>query len=120
MRQISRLGLAKLRKFSFRDLSGGQRQRTLLARALCAAKHLLLLDEPVAGLDPTIQTEFYRLLHTLCEEDGMGIFMVSHDLHGAVEQATHILHLSSTPFFGTQKEYLATAYWRSINGNKTL
>ena len=115
-RQISRLGLAELRKCSFRDLSGGQRQRTLLARALCAAKHLLLLDEPVAGLDPAIQTEFYKLIRSLREEDGMGIFMVSHDIRSAVEQATHILHLSSTPFYGTQKEYLATSQWRSLSG----
>ena len=114
-RQISRLGLGDLRKCSFRDLSGGQRQRTLLARAFCAAKSILLLDEPVTGLDPTIQAEFYHLIHKLCE-DGMGIIMVSHDIRGAIQEATHILHLSTKVFYGTKKEYLATQQGRLFTG----
>ena len=115
-RQLVRLGLAELRRRSFRELSGGQRQRTLLARALCAAKSLLLLDEPVAGLDPSIQAEFYRLIRRLREEDGMGIIMVSHDLHGAIHEATHILHLSSTTFYGTRAEYLASPLGKRFTG----
>ena len=115
-RQITRLGLTELCKRSFRELSGGQRQRTLLARALCAAKSLLLLDEPVAGLDPSIQVEFYRLIRELRKKDGMGIIMVSHDLHGAVQEATHILHLSSTAFYGTREEYLTTPQGRCFTG----
>ena len=115
-RQISRLGLGNLRKCSFRDLSGGQRQRTLLARALCAAKSILLLDEPVAGLDPAIQAELYHLIHKLREEDGMGIIMVSHDIRGAIQESTHILHLSSQTFYGTRKEYLETPQGRLFTG----
>lgn len=119
-RQLSRLGLAELRNCSYRDLSGGQRQRTLLARALCAAKHLLLLDEPVAGLDIAIQTEFYRLLRSLREEDEMGIIMVSHDLQGALPQATHVLHLSENPFYGTRDAYLKTPMGeRFANGSSS-
>ena len=115
-RQLSRLGLTELRTRSYRDLSGGQRQRTLLARALCAAKHLLLLDEPVAGLDIAIQAEFYRLLRSLREEDNMGIIMVSHDIPGALEQATHVLHLSDNPFYGTRDEYLKTPEGQRFSG----
>ena len=115
-RQISRLGLEELRKCSFRDLSGGQRQRTLLARALCAAKSILLLDEPVAGLDPAIQAEFYHLIHKLRREDDMGIIMVSHDIRGAIQESTHILHLSSKVFYGTKTEYLATPQGRLFTG----
>ena len=114
--QLTRLGLAELCRRSFRELSGGQRQRTLLARALCAAKSLLLLDEPVAGLDPAIQAEFYRLIRKLREEDGMGIIMVSHDLHGAIQEATHVLHLSTTTFYGTREEYLASPQGRRFTG----
>lgn len=106
-RQMSRLGLDGLEKQSFRELSGGQRQRVLLARALCAAKRLLLLDEPTAGLDPAMQAEMYRLVQSLCQEDGMGIIMVSHDLHEAVGHATHILLMGPKPFWGTREDYQA-------------
>ena len=115
-RQLSRLGLEELRNRSYRDLSGGQRQRTLLARALCAAKHLLLLDEPVAGLDVAIQAEFYQLLRHLYEDDGMGIIMVSHDLHGVMELATHVLHLSTNYYFGTKQDYLSSPQGLSFTG----
>lgn len=115
-RQISRLGLDDIAQSSFRELSGGQRQRTLLARALCAAKSLLLLDEPVAGLDPAIQTEFYRLILALRDDDGMGIIMVSHDIHAAVKVATHVMHISEKTFYGTREEYLASALGQRFTG----
>ena len=116
LRQLSCLKLTELRKCSFRDLSGGQRQRVLLARALCATKSLLLLDEPVAGLDPAIQKEFYQLLRHLYAEEGMGIIMVSHDLHSVIEQATHVLHLSTPCFYGTRDAYLSSPLGRSFIG----
>ena len=105
---LARLGLTGLEQHCFRELSGGQRQRALLARALCAGSRMLLLDEPATGLDPGMQTELYRLICLLCQQDNMGVLMVSHDLHDAVEHATHILHLSATPFWGTRQEYLAS------------
>ncbi len=100
------LDIAEMRKRSFRDLSGGQQQRVLLARALCSAKAMLILDEPVTGLDPLISSEFYGLLRKLNKEEGMTLVMVSHDINAARENADKILHLSGgTYFFGSVDEY---------------
>ena len=85
------LGIRDLAKQCFRDLSGGQRQRVLLARALCATKKLLLLDEPVTGLDPIVTAEFYQLISRINKESGIAVVMVSHDIESAVEYASHIL-----------------------------
>lgn len=90
----------------YRELSGGQQQRVLLARALCATKKMLLLDEPVAGLDPLVTAEMYELIDTLNKEEGITIIMVSHDIASAVKYASKILHLGKQPlFFGTTDEY---------------
>ena len=78
----------------------------LLARALCAAKRLLLLDEPAAGLDPQASGEMYALVRGLNRE-GMAVVMVSHDLEGALTDASHVLHLAHHPlFFGPRVDYL--------------
>ena len=76
----------------------------LLARALCAAKSILLLDEPVAGLDPLVTQEMYQLIEGLNRE-GMTIIMVSHDVGAALRYASHILHIGKHVFFGTRDEY---------------
>ena len=100
------LGIRDLAGHCFRDLSGGQKQRALLARALCATKTLLLLDEPVTGLDPIVTAEFYQLIRRINRESGIAVVMVSHDIESAVEDATHILHLQEKMlFFGTAEEY---------------
>ena len=92
------------------ELSGGQQQRVLLARALCATKKMLLLDEPVAGLDPLVTAEMYELIDSLNKEDGITVIMVSHDISAALKYATHILHISHEPlFFGTKEDYLKSA-----------
>jgi zinc transport system ATP-binding protein len=99
------LGLARLRGRCFRELSGGQQRRTLLARALCAAQKLLILDEPLSGLDPSAAQNVYALLKKL-NKAGLTIIMVSHDLRGALRQASHILHLQNKQkFFGRVKAY---------------
>lgn len=101
------LGIWELRKQCYRYLSGGQQQRTLLARALCAATKIILLDEPITGLDPKVTAEFYSLLSQL-NRNGMTIIMVSHDLQ-AISYATHILHISKTDsFYGDKESYLQT------------
>lgn len=100
---LERMGVAHLSKRSYRTLSGGQQQRVRLARALCGADTMLLLDEPVAGLDPEGTAEMYRLIHRLNRE-GMAILMVSHDLEGMGAYATHILHMKQTPEFYASHE----------------
>lgn len=102
---LRRLGIEDLRRRPYAHLSGGQQQRVLLARALCAAEKLLLLDEPTAGLDPHASTELYRLINGLHRE-GLAVIMVTHDIPHAMEYATHILHLGTAGYwFGTAKDY---------------
>lgn len=104
---MERLGIAHLAKRCYRELSGGQQQRVLLARALCATRYMLLLDEPVAGLDPVAMQEMYDLLERLNHKEKITIIMVSHDIRAAVSYADHILHISEEPlFFGTKEEYI--------------
>lgn len=101
---MERMGVDKFKTKSYRNLSGGQQQRVLLARALCATKKLLLLDEPVSGLDPMVTNEMYTLIKKLNEE-GITIIMISHDIHAASIYASHILHIGEHMFFGTNEEY---------------
>ena len=106
METLALLGLENPKKTCYRELSGGQQQRVLLARALCATRRMLLLDEPVTGLDPVMTADLYRLIHRLNQEQGITILMVSHDVRSAVEYASHILHLGSRQlFFGSCEEY---------------
>ena len=106
MENIRRMGLEKLVKRCYRDLSGGQQQRVLLARALCATRRLLLLDEPVSGLDPRVTAEMYQLISDLNRKEVVTIIMVSHDLGAALQYATHILHVGAHVWFGTRDDYL--------------
>ncbi len=108
MRQaLAQLGIADLENHSYQALSGGQRQRVLLARALCAAVDLLLLDEPTAGLDPEASAALYQTLLQL-NRAGVTLISVSHDLSGALASATHVLHLGHhSGWFGTAAQYRA-------------
>lgn len=101
---MERLGITDLKSRCYRELSGGQQQRVLLARALCATKRILLLDEPVSGLDPAAQTQMYRIIRRLNKE-GVTIIMISHDVHASLHFASHILHMGSKAFFGTTEEF---------------
>lgn len=103
---MERMQVAALAKRCYRTLSGGQQQRVLLARALCAAQNMLLLDEPVSGLDPKVTGEMYGLIQRLNREDGMTILMISHDITATLTYASHILHLGRRVFFGTKADYL--------------
>ena len=102
---MARMGITRLADSCYRELSGGQQQRVLLARALCATRKILLLDEPVSGLDPKMTAEMYSLIESLNRE-GITIIMISHDIAAAVKYATHILHIGSQVFFGTREEYI--------------
>ena len=105
---MERMGVSDLAGRCFRELSGGQQQRVLLARALCASRRVLLLDEPVSGLDPVVTAEMYGLVSRLNRE-GLTILMISHDVGAALRDATHILHIGNTVFFGTKEAYAASA-----------
>ena len=104
-KNMERMGITDLSDRCYATLSGGQQQRVLLARALCATQQILLLDEPVAGLDPMVTMQMYDLIETLNKE-GITIIMISHDIEAAVHYASHILHIGDRIFFGTKDEYL--------------
>ena len=112
-RNMARLGVTPLASHCYRELSGGQQQRVLLARALCATRKLIMLDEPVTGLDPRVTTEMYELVAALNRDEGLTVVMISHDIAAAVRYATHILHLGGGKyFFGSRAEYLSSAAGR--------
>lgn len=114
---ISKLGIDELKDKSYRDLSGGQQQRVLLARALCATDKLLLLDEPVTGLDPVMTAELYDLINNLNKEQGITVIMISHDIKSAVQYGNKILHMNKKAgFFGLTEDYLMTDICRRMMG----
>ena len=103
------LGISNLSNKCYRNLSGGQQQRVLLARALSATETLLLLDEPVTGLDPVATEEMYELLYHLNRDHGITIIMVSHDIRSALKYSTHMLHLMGKQlYFGKTEDYLSS------------
>ena len=111
------LGAEDLANRCYRELSGGQQQRVLLARALCAARELLILDEPVTGLDPAAAQDLYRTLSYLNKTEGIAIVMVTHDMENALRYADFILHAGQgTHFFGTVEEYLRSSVGRRFGG----
>jgi len=101
---MEQMGIASFSRRCYRELSGGQQQRVLLARALCATQKILLLDEPVSGLDPLVTAEMYELIRRL-NRKGVTIIMVSHDMAAATRYASHVLHVGNEIFFGTVQEY---------------
>lgn len=110
---MGKLGILELKDKCYRDLSGGQQQRTLLARALCAAGRLLILDEPVTGLDPAAAQDLYKLLSYLNRKEGMAVVMVTHDLKAALKSARRVLHIGhDSVFLGTAEEYLSSPQGR--------
>ncbi|MCR4689873.1 MAG: ABC transporter ATP-binding protein [Lachnospiraceae bacterium] len=114
-KNMERMGITHLADRCYRELSGGQQQRVLLARALCATGKVLLLDEPVAGLDPVVTEKMYDLIASLHRE-GITIIMISHDITAAVRFASHILHIGDRIFFGTKEAYLKSETGRFFTG----
>lgn len=104
---MERMGVSSLASRCYRELSGGQQQRVLLARALCAAKKVLLLDEPVSGLDPEAAADMYDLIEKL-NRGGVTVIMITHDISAAYRYASHILHIGDGVFFGAKDEYLSS------------
>lgn len=115
---LEKLHIAPLARRCYRELSGGQQQRVLLARALCAAGELLVLDEPVTGLDPAAAQDLYRTLDYLNKKEGLAIIMVTHDLRSALPYATAILHAGhGSWFYGDTASYLASPYGKRFGGD---
>ena len=115
---MERMGIEELRHKSYQALSGGQQQRVLLARALCATKKLLLLDEPVTGLDPASMQDLYKTLRYLNEREGMAIIMVTHDMENALREAKHLLCVDRAGcFYGTAAEFLASPAGQRFGGD---
>lgn len=106
---MERLGIVDLKKHCYRELSGGQQQRVLIARALCATDRMLILDEPITGLDPSVIQEFYQLIRRLNREEQITIVMVSHDIRNVITQADKILHMQQKVlFYGTPEDYIGS------------
>ena len=115
---MDKMRISQLAGRCYRELSGGQQQRVLLARALCATRKMLLLDEPVSGLDPKVTVEMYELIESLNQEDGITVIMISHDLTAALRYASHILHIDDSVFFGTKADYLRSPQGKLFNSGK--
>lgn len=115
---MEKMDITDLANRCYRDLSGGQQQRVLLARALCATQKVLLLDEPVSGLDPKVTEEMYRLISQLNRRDNITVIMITHDIEAAVKYSSHILHIGDSTFFATNKEYQQTDFYKSFAEEK--
>ncbi len=116
---MKKLNIFDLKNKCYRELSGGQQQRVLLARALCATEKLLLLDEPVTGLDPKATADFYQMIADLNQNDKITVIMISHDIDASLDLASHILHIGDTVFFGTKDEYLKSNAVKIFNKEVT-
>ncbi len=119
LENLKKLGISTLKNKSFKELSGGQQQRVLLARALCATKKLLILDEPVSGLDPIVRNELYEIIEMINKELKIAIIIVSHDIEGSINNANKILHINTNQlFFGTKEDYLKSETGKRFLGEK--
>ncbi len=121
LKNMDLMGITQLKNHSFQELSGGQQQRVLLARALCAAKKLILLDEPASGLDPKVTKELYDLIEKINKNHKMTIVMISHDIKAAVHYASHILHIGqNNSFFGSTADYLLSSMGKDFLGGSAI
>ena len=121
LKAMEKLGINSLKRHCYRELSGGQQQRVLIARALCAARRMLILDEPVTGLDPRAIQDFYGLIRRLNREEHVTILMVTHDVANVTGQANKILHLQQRAlFYGSPSDYEKSLQGRSFLGGEEV
>ena len=118
---MRKMGIIHLKKKCYNELSGGQQQKVLLARALCSSEKLILLDEPIIGLDPISTNEFYSLVSEINKNLGITIIMVSHDIHSAIKYSSHILHINCNQlFFGKTTDYLNSFVGKKFVGGSNI
>lgn len=91
---LQKTGVSELTHASMHDLSGGEMQRVLLARAILRRPQLLVLDEPVQGVDVVGQSQLYQLISQLRDDLQCGVLMVSHDLHIVMAATDHVICLN--------------------------
>jgi zinc transport system ATP-binding protein len=91
---LARVGIAALRDRQIARLSGGELARVLLARAIAGRPELLILDEPLAGVDVAGEAALYHLIAEIRDEIGCGVVLVSHDLHVVMAQADRVVCLN--------------------------
>lgn len=118
-KNMERLGITDLKRKCYRELSGGQQQRVLIARALCATDQMLILDEPITGLDPAAIQDFYHLVKRLNSKYGITIVMVSHDIRNVLTQANKVLHLQQRVLYnGSAADYSRSGAARAFLGGE--
>ncbi len=116
---LEKLNIADLKDLPFRNLSGGQKQRVMLARALAATHEVLMLDEPVTGLDAVATADLYASLKELNQKDKLTIIMVSHDMQQTILQSSKILHINKDDyFFGTTARYMVSEQAKMFFGDE--
>jgi len=102
----------------FRQLSGGQRQRVRIARALVRKPRLLLLDEPSAALDTVRQERLFQLLRGLCDESGMSVIMVEHDIAAISSHVDSVACLNRNIHHHAMRgEEIPEDVWRAMYGD---
>lgn len=114
LKNMELLGITGFAKKCFRELSGGQQQRVLLARALCSTKKMLLLDEPVAGLDPVVTNELYETIARLNKDCKITVVMISHDISAALKYSSHIFYVGTPCFFGSRDEFAQSDFYKRL------
>ena len=110
---LEEMNIADIKKRPYRELSGGQQRRVLLSRALLATRKVLLLDEPVAGLDPKVTAEMYEIIEGL-NKKGTSVIMITHDIAAAFKYANKILRIGSGIFFGSKEEFMSGSDGKSF------
>lgn len=116
---LKRLNIVKLKDKCFSELSGGEQQKVLLARAMCATDKIIVLDEPVTGLDPKSTNDLYKKISELNRKDKLTVIMVTHDVDTSLEYATHILNINGKhTFYGTAHEYLHGENCTCVEGDE--
>lgn len=114
---MEKLNITNIAKKSYRELSGGQQQRVLLARALCSTEKMLLLDEPVTGLDPVAKADFYNIIQHINQKHGITVIMITHDINSALKFSSKILHMKNkVMFFGSTEDYFGTDLCKMMIG----